>query len=57
MYVLIIGNYQPDTLSCFGGHVLYFVVWLSQVHGASRHILQAYGPTFSLPCTSHNCSL
>jgi len=37
--VLTIGNYLPDTLSCFCSHVVYFVVWLWQVHGVSRHIL------------------
>ena len=38
---------ELDTLSC----------GLQQVYIVSRHVLQAYGPTFSLPCANHNCSL
>jgi len=28
IHVLTIGNNYPYTLSCFGGHVVYLVVWL-----------------------------
>jgi len=28
IHVLTFVNYYPDMLSCFDGHVVYFVVWL-----------------------------
>jgi len=40
MYIQVftIGNYYPYTLSCFGAHIVFYVVWLKQVHRVSRLI-------------------